>query len=560
MEHTGARILVEALEAQGVTTVFGVPGESYLAVLDALADSPVRFVLCRQEGGAGFMAEAWGKLTGHPGIAFVTRGPGATNAAIGVHTAMQDSSPMILFVGQIETSMREREAFQEIDYRAFFGPIAKWATEVESADRMGEIVARAFHVALSGRPGPVVVALPEDVLAARSPARIHDRAIAPAWPGVDPDRVLAARDLIDAAERPVCLLGGGGWDGAGRGGRAALAAFQGWAERANLPVVATFRWHDLIDNHSPVFVGDAGFGMAAHVRGVLGESDLILALNTRFGETATDGYTLFDLPTPRQTLIHVHPSDRELGKVYQTPHAVHASPAAFAAALADLPVERAAARDAWAAGARESFLATFDLPPQPGTLDMGRVMAHLRETLPGDAIVTNGAGNFAIWPGRQFLYGPGHRLIGAQAGAMGAGIPAAIACKLAEPERLVLCFTGDGDFQMTGQELGTAMQACCLPIVLVLNNATYGTIRMHQERTYPGRVSGTDLVNPDFVMIGRAYGMHAERVDTADQFPEAFTRARASAAGALLELMIDKEALTPGRTLSQIRAEALAAR
>jgi len=559
MTRSGAELLVQALLAQGATRCFGVPGESYLAVLDALRDTALDFVLCRQEGGAAFMAEAWGKLTGLPGLAFVTRGPGATNAAIGVHTAMQDSTPMILFVGQIETGMREREAFQEIDYRAFFGPIAKWATEIDSPDRVPEIVARAWHTALSGRPGPVVVALPEDMLIAESDARPHTAPIRPPWPGVDRDAVRDAHAMIARSERPVALIGGGGWDMPGRGGRAALTAFREFAEMAHLPVVTAFRWQDLIDNHSPVFVGDAGFGMAAHVRRVLGESDLILAVNVRFGETATDGYSLFELPDMRQRLIHVHPSDRELGKIYQTAHAVHASPAGFLKALAATEIAPAAHRETWVRGAREAFLTAMQTPPQPGALDMGAVMAHLREVVPPDAIITNGAGNFAIWPGRHFLYGSGHRLIGAQAGAMGAGLPAAIAARLAEPGRMVVCFTGDGDLQMTMQELGTGMQAGALPILLVLNNGTYGTIRMHQERSYPGRVSGTDLVNPDFVEIGRAYGMHAERVGTANAFPGAFARAAEARAGALLELTIDKEALTPGRTLSQIREAARAA-
>ncbi|MEM9146772.1 MAG: thiamine pyrophosphate-dependent enzyme [Pseudomonadota bacterium] len=555
--RSGAEILVRALGAQGVTTTFGVPGESYLAVLDALKDTNIRFVLCRQEGGVAFMAEAWGKLTGTPGIAFVTRGPGATNASIGVHTAMQNSSPMILFVGQIETGMREREAFQEIDYRAAFGPIAKWATEIESADRVAEVVARAWHTALSGRPGPVVVALPEDVLVEMHDATVHEAPICPAWPGVDPAAVERARAALDKAERPVVLLGGGGWDVSGRGGRAALRAFQDFAERAHLPVVVSFRGQDLIDNRSPAYIGDAGFGMAPHVRDVLDRSDLLMAVNVRFGETSTDGYSLFDLPTPRQRLIHVHPSDRELGKIFQTPEAIHGSPAGFLKAVSDGSPSVPPTRKAWANEARSAFTDTFNLPPQPGRLDMGAVMAHLREVLPEDAIIANGAGNFAIWPGRLIHYSHARRLLAPQSGAMGAGLPAAIAARIAEPERLVVCFAGDGDIQMTMQELGTAMQADAQPIVMVLNNGSYGTIRMHQEKHYPGRVSGTELENPDFVALAKAYRMHAERVETAEDFPAAFDRARGSATGALLELMIDKEAITPRKTLSEIRDAAL---
>ncbi len=557
MIRSGAETLVEALAAQGVRTVFGVPGESYLAVLDALHDSEIRFVLGRQEGGVAFMAEAWGKLTGQPGIAFVTRGPGATNASIGVHTARQNSTPMILFVGQIETGMRGREAFQEIDYGAYFGTVAKWVVEIDTADRVPELVARAFHTALAGRPGPVVVALPEDMLVAATDAPVHRAPIAPAWPGLDPEGFAAAAARLAAAERPVCFLGGGGWDVAGRRGRRALAAFERFATEAQLPVVVGFRDQDLFDNTADPYVGDAGFGMAPHVRDVLARADLLLAVNIRFGETATDGYTLFDLPTPEPTLVHVHPSDAELGKVYQTPFALHASPAAFLSALSETDPAHPRSRRAWATDARLGYRKSFDLPPQPGRLDMGRVMAHLRRALPSDAIVTCGAGNFAIWPGRLLEYGRGHRLLGPQSGAMGAGLPAAVAAKIAAPERMVVCFTGDGDLQMTMQELGTAMQAGAQPIVLVLNNGTYGTIRMHQERAYPGRVSGTDLENPDFVAIAGAYGMHGERVETAEGFAEAFARAQASNTGALLELMIDKEALTPRRTLSQIRQAAM---
>ncbi|MEM1344516.1 MAG: thiamine pyrophosphate-binding protein, partial [Pseudomonadota bacterium] len=468
----GADILVEALLAQGVGTCFGVPGESYLAVLDALRDRDLRFVLARHESGAAFMAEAWGKLTGTPGVAFVTRGPGATNASIGVHTARQNSSPLILFVGQIETGMRTREAFQEIDYRAFFSPIAKWATEIDHPDRIGETVARAFHSALSGRPGPVVVALPEDVLSGMGRAAIHAQPIAPAWPGVAPGDVARAEALIAASERPVALIGGGGWDGTGREGRPALTAFTRFAERAGLPIVTAFRAQDLIDNHAPAFIGDAGFGMSAHVRATLDASNLILALGVRFGETATDGYTLFEIPSPAQTLIHVHASDGELGKIYQTPHAHHASPALFAAGLGESALAATPARSAWAAQARAAFEATLSPPTQPGTLDMGAVMAHLRAVLPADAIVTNGAGNFAVWPGRHILYGPGQRLIAAQAGAMGSGLPAAIAARLAEPARRVVCFCGDGDFQMCLAELGTAAQDGAAPIVLVIDNAS----------------------------------------------------------------------------------------
>jgi len=546
--HGGA-LLVECLREQGARRVFAVPGESYLAALDGLHDAnDIELVLTRHEGGAAFMAEAHGKLTGQPGIAMVTRGPGATNASIGVHTAMQNSSPMILFVGQIATWMRDREAFQEIDYRAYFGPIAKWVTEVDNADHLPEAISRAWSTALSGRPGPVVVALPEDMLS--GPAKESaGRAVRIARPAADPNAVDEAMAMLTAAERPLILAGGGGWDDAARAG---LKTF---AERNGLPVACVFRFHDLMDNHSPSYVGDAGVGMVASVKRMLKEADVILALGPRFGEATTDGYSIFTAPDPVQALIHVHASDRELGKIYQPRLAVHAHPGAFLDALSLTFLPASEARTAWTAEGRAGYLASFELPAQPGTLDMGAVMRHLQEVLPDDAILTNGAGNFAIWPNKLFRFGPRQRLLGPQSGAMGAGVPAAVAAKAEFRDRTVVCFAGDGDFQMTGMELGAALQAGCQPIVLILNNAMYGTIRMHQEREYPHRVSGTQIINPDFVMLGRAFGYHAERVATTAEFAPAFERALASATGAVLELLIDPEAITPRRTMTEIRGD-----
>ncbi|MEM8792408.1 MAG: thiamine pyrophosphate-binding protein [Pseudomonadota bacterium] len=544
---TGGEILVEALAAQGVATAFGVPGESYLAVLDALHDSDIQFILCRQEGGAAFAAEAWGKLTGEPGICFVTRGPGATNASIGVHTAMQDSSPMILFVGQIAREMRGREAFQEIDYRAMFGTVAKWVTEVDSADRMAEIVARAFRIALSGRPGPVVVALPEDMLRDEAEAIVAPR-LQISCPGVPKGAAGQTAEMLAAAERPAILIGGGGW-----GSRIGISALTEWAERAAIPLSVTFRCQDMVDNNAPAYVGDAGVGMPPHVRQMLDEADLILSIGHQFDEMMTDGYTLFDAPVPKQRIIHVHPSDDELGAVYQPELAIHADPNAFAAALAATEIAPTNAKRDRLEELRATWESSFDLAPQPGDVDMGEVMKDVRAKLPADAIITNGAGNFAIWPGRLFKYGPDHRLLGPQSGAMGAGVPAALAAKVHDPSKTVLCFAGDGDFQMTCQELGTAMQFDARPIVLILNNGAYGTIRMHQERDYPDRISATEIHNPDFVKIGEAYGMHSERIATTDEFADAFDRALASPTGALLELVISVESITPKRTLSQIR-------
>ena len=550
--RNGGRLLVESLVALGATKGFGVPGESYLAVLDALHDTKDRldFVLCRNEGGAAFMAAAWGKLTGQPGLCFVTRGPGATNAAIGIHTAMQDSVPMILFVGQVGTDMKGREAFQEIDYPSVFGAMAKWAVEIDDADRIPEILARAWTTALTGRPGPVVIALPEDMLTSLTdatpltgPARIAE----PAPEAGALDQALA---LLAAAQRPLILLGGCSWTGAGR------AALQGFAEASDIPVVAAFRYQDQFDNFSRCYAGEAGVGMPAHVKALVREADVILAINTRFGEMTTDGYTLLDVPVPVQRLIHVHASDREIGKVYQPTLGIQAGPNAFAAALR--PVTGGWA--AWRAQGRAAWDAGFDLPPQPSPVDMGPVMAHVRAVLPKDAILTNGAGNFTVWPNKFYKFGPKARLLAPQSGAMGYGVPAAVAAKLAFPDRTVVCFTGDGDFQMTCQELGTAMQAGAQPVILILNNGIYGTIRAHQERSYPARVSGTTLENPDFVLLAQSYGFHAERVERTEDFPAAFARARASRTGSVLELVISPEALTPRQTLSQMRATAEAAR
>ncbi|SEK75841.1 acetolactate synthase-1/2/3 large subunit [Roseovarius azorensis] len=553
--RNGGQLLVDCLLALGARHTFGVPGESYLAVLDALHDTAGRldFTLCRQEGGAAFMAAAYGKLTGSPGICWVTRGPGATNASIGVHTAMQDSAPMILFVGQVATSMKGREAFQEVDYRAVFGTMVKWAVEIDDVTRIPEITARAWKTALTGRPGPVVVALPEDMLTSLTD-------IAPlTGPGEYPEAAPAtealqkARRLLQDAQRPLILYGGCNWSEAGR------AALQAFAEGSDIPVVSVFRYQDQFDNHSSVFCGEAGVGMVPAVRRLIAEADVILALNNRFGENSTDGYTLLDVPQPKQRLIHVHASDLELGKVYQPVLGIQAGPNAFVGALAaagpvrgDWATWRTEGRAAWEAG--------FDLPDLPSPVDMGKVTAHLRAVLSEDAIITNGAGNFAIWSGRFLKYGARARLLGPQSGAMGYGVPAAIAAKLVHPEREVVCFAGDGDFQMTCQELATARQAGAQPIILVLNNGIYGTIRAHQERNYPTRVSGTTMVNPDFVALARAYGFHAERVEDTEAFAAAFDRARASDTGALLDLAISPEALTPRASLSQMREAALAAR
>ncbi|NKB51309.1 MAG: thiamine pyrophosphate-binding protein [Rhizobiaceae bacterium] len=546
---TGAQLLVECLMEQEVEMGFGVPGESYLAVLDSLHDvtNRFKFIGCRNEGGGSFMAEAYGKLTGKPGVLFVTRGPGATNASIGIHTAMQDSTPMVVFVGQIETGMRSREAFQELDYKAVFGTMAKWVVEIDDADRVPELVSRAFSTALSGRPGPVVVALPEDMLVQETDARPRGL-IKAVQANASQSAAEEVMQALSQTERPVVVAGGGGWS---RDGAASLTKF---AEANQLPVIVTFRNQDIINNHSPSYIGEAGFALAPEIRSFLDESDLILALNVRFGETLTHGYTLFNPSNFDKKLVHIHASEQEIGKIFTPDLAVVSDPNS---ALAALAAHEPLAQTPWAErtkSGRSDWIKGLDVPPQPGDVDMGIIMTYLQKRLPKDTIVTNGAGNFAGWGGRYLHYGDGKRLLGPQAGAMGAGIPAAVAAKLAKPHRFVLCFAGDGDFQMTGSELGSALQYGAAPVILVLNNGTYGTIRMHQEREYPGRVSGTDIVNPDFAMFARAYGMHGETVRHTEEFEAAFERACASKSGGLVELIIDSEGISPRTTISQLRA------
>ena len=553
MRRNGGQLLVECLTALGAKKAFGVPGESYLAVLDALYDTRGQFdyVLCRNEGGAGFMAAAYGKLTGDPGICMVTRGPGATNASIGVHTAMQDSAPMILLVGQVGTDMKGREAFQEVDYKAVFGTLAKWAVEIDQVERIPEIISRAWLTAISGRPGPVVIALPEDMLTSLTEAEPLKGPLSIEEPLPSPASVDKSRSLLAGAKRPLILYGGCNWKGEG------TAPLQRFAEASDIPVVSVFRYQDQFDNNSPVFCGEAGVGMSPPKR-LISEADVILAINNRFGENSTEGYTLLDVPSPKQTLIHVHGSDLEIGKIYRPALAIQSGPNAFVAALDALDPIKGEWAD-WRKEGRASYEAGFDLPDLPSPVDMGKVCAWLRDTLPEDVIVTNGAGNFAIWSGKFLKYGPKARLLAPQSGAMGYGLPAAIAAKLVEPEKTVVCFAGDGDFQMNCTELATALQAGAQPIVLILNNGTYGTIRAHQERNYPARVSGTDMVSPDFPALAKAYGFHGERVETTEDFAPAFERALASRTGAVLDLNISAEVLTPRQTLSQMRENALKA-
>lgn len=554
---SGGRLIVNCLRQLGATKCFGVPGESYLDVLNALHDTKgeLDFVLCRNEGGAAFMAEAWGKLTGQPGICMVTRGPGATNASIGVHTAKQNSSPMLLLIGQVATTMRDREAFQEIDYRAFYGSIAKWVFEIDHAKRIPEILSRAWTTALSGRPGPVVLALPEDVLA-------ETITVPPCLPVTIPQAAPPAgtgkriAEILKDSSRPLVIAGGGGWT---KEAKADLCRF---VENNELPILSAFRYHDVFDNQHRSYCGDAGVGMQPHVRKLISETDLILAINIRFGEMTTDAWSLLDGPNAACRIIHSHASDAELGKIYAADLPIHAAPGPMAAMLASIEIdaEKKAHWQPYARHGRAAYEDALLAPDQPGDVDMGKICAWLRETLPNDAVITNGAGNFAIWANKHLQFSPERRLLAPQSGAMGAGLPAAIAARIADPTKVVVCFAGDGDFQMNCQELGTAAQAGAQPIVLIVNNGSYGTIRMHQEREFPGRVVATDIVNPDFVALTQSYGFHAERVQTTEDFAPAFNRALASESGAVLELTVSTEAITPARTLTQIRSSALADR
>ncbi len=555
LERTGGEILVASLIAQGTTLAFCVPGESYLPVLDALYDvrDTLRLIVCRQEGGTAYMAEAHGKLTGRPGIAFVTRGPGASNAAIGIHTAAQDSTPMIVFVGQVGGDFVDREAFQEIDYRRMFGSVAKWAAQIDRAERIPEYVARAFRVAMSGRPGPVVLALPEDMLSARAvcedAARVNPVGAVPAAADV-----VAVRSLLAAATRPLLLVGGSRWDGE------ACAALRRFAEVNQLPVACAFRNQDLFDNRHPNYAGDAGVGVRPTLAARIREADVLLVVGERLGEMTTSGYTLIEAPQPRQRLAHVHPDAAELGRVYQPTLALLATPGAFFDAMnREAPLDADAWRGANAAIRNE--LAEWREPrPIAGTLDMWQVVSWLDSHLPDDAILTNGAGNYTAWLHRLYRYRGFRTQLAPYSGAMGYGVPAAIAAKAAHPDRAVISWNGDGCFLMNGQELATAVQYGLAVIFIVVDNGMYGTIRMHQERTYPARVSGTDLVNPDFAALARAYGAHGETVTRTEEFAPAFERACAAGKPGLLHLRLDPQAITPNTSLGALREQGRAAK
>ncbi|MDR7268200.1 acetolactate synthase-1/2/3 large subunit [Pelomonas saccharophila] len=550
--------LVEALIAQGVDTAFGVPGESFLAVLDGFHEyaDKIRFVACRQEGGAAFMAEAQGKLTGRPGICFVTRGPGATNASIGLHTAFQDSTPMILFIGQVASDQRDREAFQEVDYRQMFGPgtlgMAKWVGEVHDAERLPEYVARAFHTAMQGRPGPVVLVLPEDMLTKPITAPV----VAPARPAEaapTPAALAELRERLAAAKKPLVIAGGGGWT------PDATAALQGFAEGWQLPVGCAFRFQDLFDNAHPNYAGDVGIGINPKLAARVKEADLILAIGPRLGEMTTGGYTLLQAPRPAQALIHIHAGAEELGRVYTGELLINASMSQAALALAELaPPADIAWRD-WTAAANADYQANL-VPTPVAPLDMAEVIRLIDAKLPEGTIFTNGAGNYSGWLHRFHRYTGLHRFgktqLAPTSGAMGYGVPAAVAAALLQ-DRWVVNIAGDGDFLMTGQELATATgYGARKLLVVVVDNGTYGTIRMHQEREYPGRVSGSDLFNPDFARLAEAFGFVAFKAESTEQVGPALDAAIAAGKPALLHLRLSSDVSTSRSTLTAIREAA----
>ena len=541
-QKRAANLLVECLINQGVDKIYGVPGESYLSVLDALYDfsDKINFISTRHESAASFMAEAYGKLTGEVGICFVTRGPGATNASIGVHTAMQNSSPMILFIGQIGRDMTEREAFQEIDYKAYFGSISKWVVQVNNADRLPEIIGRAFSMALSGRPGPVVVSLPEDMLRDLTSAVAINK-IQKNCAQISVTQVNLIKDELEKSKKPLIICGGGGWSDIGRD------YLKRFAESVNIPVICGFRNQDLMDTNSFAYVGDASFGKPQYIKDLIKNSDLILAINIRFGEVVTDAWSLFDFPHPKQKIIHTHVSEAEINKVYHCELGVVASPDSVVQGLYEARVSRNPSSSL--RRNREDFVESRKIVDTQGTLNVAKICNYLNIHSDKDAIFTNGAGNFAIWSGKYLNYSKEHRLLAPQAGAMGAGVPAALAAKSIYPNRQVICFAGDGDFQMSASELGTAMQEGLNPIILIHNNGSYGTIRMHQEMRYPKRVSGTNLKNPNFKCIAEAYNFGYSKITNLSEFKVAFEKAKTFDVCFIIEMLADIKDISPGKII-----------
>jgi acetolactate synthase-1/2/3 large subunit len=552
--RTGGQIIIDCLQAQGVDRIFCVPGESYLPVLDALHDTEIETIVTRHEGAAAIMAEADAKLTRRPGICMVTRGPGATNAALGIHIARQDSTPLIMLVGQIARDMRGRDAFQEVDYRQTFGDLAKWADEIDSAERVPEIINRAWHVALSGRPGPVVLAMPEDML--REPANVSPGPlVAVTPPAPSAEQVEEFVEMLDAAKNPIVVAGGSQWTAED------VAALRTLSERMDLPVSCSFRRQHLFDHLHPNYAGDAGLGVNPNLVARLKDADLVVLLGGRFSEVPSQDYKVLGIPEPSQTLVHVHACSNELGRVYAPDLAIQAGAGAFLSAVLASTADRTDAAPQRGPQAHAEYRGWTDSPkPSPGAVELGGIMAMLRDLTDDDALMVNGSGNASVWVHRYWRYRQHNSQLAATAGSMGYGLPAAIAGKLRAPDGDVICLVGDGCFQMTMQEFATAAQYDVPIIVMIADNGMHGTIRMHQERHFPGRVVATDIQNPDFAAFAEACGGHGETVTANDQFADAFSRAKSSGKPALINLKLDPQALTPVKTLDEIREEALAAR
>lgn len=536
----GGQVLIDQLAVNGCERVFCVPGESYLAALDGLYGQPqIQTVVCRQEGGAAMMAEAYGKLTGRPGVCFVTRGPGATNASAGVHIAQQDSTPMILFIGQIARGYVDREAFQEVDFRQMYQPLAKWVASIDSAERIPEYISRAYHTAVSGRPGPVVLVLPEDMLAEQvDVADAKPALVIQTKPDAVDVEVVAA--TLAAASQPIVIVGGGGWSAT------ASYALMAFAERWSLPVVAEFRCQDYFDNHHPCYIGDLGLDINPKLFDRVAASDAILCIGARLGEMPSNAYSLLDIPNPSQKLLHIHPSADELGRVYRPDLAVVATAPAFAATLKDMTLTARREWREWTEAGRSDYLAHIEPRPVTTSPDLGRVVAWLSARLAGDVIITNGAGLYTATVHRQYQYGEYRSQLAPIAGSMGYGLPAAISAKLQQPDKTVVCFAGDGCFLMTGQELATLMKYEVRIIIIVVNNGMYGTIRMHQEREFPGRVVATSLRNPDFAAYARSFGLDGQIVTATDAFPAAFEHALTQRTAALIELRMQQSVQSSG--------------
>jgi acetolactate synthase-1/2/3 large subunit len=535
--RTGGQVLVDTLIAQGADLAYCVPGESFLAALDAMHDvqDSFRMIVCRHEASATNMAEASGKLTGRPGIAFVTRGPGSSHAAIGIHTAQQDSTPLIVFVGQAARDHLEREAFQEVDYGQMYGKFAKWVVQITDADRIPELVSRAFHVAVNGRAGPVVVAIPEDVLkdltAAKIPARYSRAVAAPSAGALD-----QLETMLSEAERPLLVLGGGSWTAD------AVRDMQAFAEKHHLAVTVGFRCQDLFDNSHANYVGDLGLGVDPFLVDMVGKSDLLLVVGDRLGEASTKSYSLIGIPEPAQTMVHVHPDPDQLGIVYQGDLLIAATPTDFAASLGAIKAG-SKTRAGWISAGRAAYEKKITPKVNALTVDMGQVVKYLRDTLPADAIITNGAGTYTGYVHRYYTYRHFRSQLAPTSGAMGYGFPAAVAAKIVHPDRQVVCFAGDGCFLMAAQEMATAVRYELPLVVVLVNNNSYGSIRMHQERDYPGRTFATGLNNPDFVALAKAFGAYGERVDRTEDFAAAFARAQDAGKPALLEICLDIDAM-----------------